>query len=147
VAKSGRWMAKLGIWVAYSRRWLAKSGRWMAKLGRWVAKSGRWVAKSGRWVAKSGRWVVKSGRWVAKSGRWLAKLVARLLATAAIWVRIQTYLNTKSATSAKECPTHFSPPKKYSKKWLSWNVRCKNRFAVLQTFWRVRFSNMINICD
>jgi hypothetical protein len=36
------------------------------------------------------------GRWVAKLGRWLAKLVAHLLATAALWVRIQTYIiNTK----------------------------------------------------
>jgi hypothetical protein len=48
--------------------------------------------------------------------RWLAKLVARLLATAALGVRIQTSLkNTKWATSAKEWPTHSSPPKKYKK--------------------------------
>jgi len=45
--------------------------------------------------------VAKIGRWVAKIGRWVAKLVARLLATAALWVRIQTSLmNTKWATSA-----------------------------------------------
>ena len=50
-------------------------------------------------MAKLGKWVAKSGSWVAKSGRGLAKLVARLLATAAIRVRIHTYLkNTKSAT-------------------------------------------------
>jgi hypothetical protein len=41
---------------------------------------------------------LKNGKWVAK-GRWVAKLVAHLLATAALWVRIQTSLkNTKWAT-------------------------------------------------
>ncbi len=36
---------------------------------------------------------------MGKLGRWVAKLVARLLATAALWVRIQTPLrNTKWAT-------------------------------------------------
>jgi hypothetical protein len=45
--------------------------------------------------------------------RWLAKLVVRLLATAALWVRIQTFRkNTKWATCVKEWPTHSSPPKK-----------------------------------
>jgi hypothetical protein len=34
-----------------------------------------------------------------KQGNWVAKLVARLLATAALWVRIQTSIkNTKWAT-------------------------------------------------
>jgi hypothetical protein len=43
-----------------------------------------------------GRWVAKLGRKVAKLGRWVAKLVARLLARAALWVRIQKSLkNTK----------------------------------------------------
>jgi hypothetical protein len=37
-------------------------------------------------------------------------LAARLLATEALWVRIQT--STKWATSAKEWPTHSSLPKK-----------------------------------
>jgi hypothetical protein len=31
-------------------------------------------------------------RWVAKIGIWVAKLVARLLDTAALWVRTQTFL-------------------------------------------------------
>jgi hypothetical protein len=36
---------------------------------------------------------------MAKFGRWVAKMVARLLATAALWVRMQTSLkNTKWAT-------------------------------------------------
>ncbi len=56
----------------------------MAKLGRWEAKLGRWVAKLGRWVAKIRRWVAKLERWVVR------KLVARMLATAPFWVRIQT---------------------------------------------------------
>jgi hypothetical protein len=43
--------------------------------------------------------VANIGRWVANVGRWVAKLVARLLATAALWVRIQKFLkNTKLAT-------------------------------------------------
>jgi hypothetical protein len=42
-----------------------------------------WVAKLGRWVAKLGRWVTKSGRW---RGRWVAKVVALLIAMAALWV-------------------------------------------------------------
>jgi hypothetical protein len=38
----------------------------------------------------------KAGIWVAKLGRWVDKLVASLLDTAAVWVRIQTSLkNTK----------------------------------------------------
>jgi hypothetical protein len=42
--------------------------------------------------------------------------VARLLATAALWVRIQLCVkNTKWATKANEWPTHPSPPKKYTK--------------------------------
>ncbi len=46
----------------------------------------------------------------------MAKLVARPLATAALWVRIQTYLkNTKWATYAKEWPTHSSPLKNIQK--------------------------------
>jgi hypothetical protein len=50
---------------------------------------------------------------VAKLGRLVAKLEARLLAMAALWVRIQTSLkNTKWATQAKEWPTHPSPLKK-----------------------------------
>ncbi len=45
----------------------------------------------------------------------MAKLVGRLLATAALWVRIQTSLkNTKWAIYAKEWPTHSSA-KKYTK--------------------------------
>jgi hypothetical protein len=48
--------------------------------------------------------------------------VARLLATAALWVRIQTSLkNPKWATFAKEWPTHSnSPPKKYTKRIFSY---------------------------
>ncbi len=42
----------------------------------------------------------------------MAKLVAHLLATAALWVGIQASLkNTKWATYAKESPTHSNPPK------------------------------------
>jgi hypothetical protein len=45
----------------------------------------------------------KEERRVAYLGRWMAKLLARLLATAALWVRIQqTYLkNTKGRHKQK----------------------------------------------
>jgi hypothetical protein len=47
---------------------------------------------------------------------WVAKSVARQLATAELWVRIQTSLkNHKWATYEKEWPTQSSPPKKYTK--------------------------------
>ncbi len=63
--------------------------------------------------------------WVAKLvKRWVAKLVAHLLATAAL-------KNTKWVTLAKEWPTHSSTPKnihnkalefsrKFAKKWSKW---------------------------
>ncbi len=48
--------------------------------------------------------------------RWMAKMVARQLATAALWVRIQTSLkNAKWSTKAKEWPTHYSPQKNIKK--------------------------------
>jgi hypothetical protein len=44
-------------------------------------------------------WVAKLGGWVAKQWIWMAKLVARLLAAAALWVRIQASTkNYKKAT-------------------------------------------------
>jgi hypothetical protein len=50
-------------------------------------------------------------------GRSVAKLLARQLATAAFWNRIQTSLkNTKWATEAKEWPTHSSPAKNIQQK-------------------------------
>jgi hypothetical protein len=58
----------------------------------------RWVAIEGDgWLNREmGGYV---GRCVAKIERWVAKLVAHLLATAALWVRIQTSpKNTKWAT-------------------------------------------------
>ncbi len=51
--------------------------------GRWVAKLGRWVAKQG-----DGRLNREMGGY---TGIWVAKLVARLLATATLWVRIRTF--------------------------------------------------------
>ncbi len=54
----------------------------------------------------------------------MAKLLARLLATTELWVRIQTSLqNTKMGEWSKEWPTHSSPPKKYTKKEC-WMQRC-----------------------
>jgi hypothetical protein len=45
---------------------------------------------------------------------WMSKSVARELATAALWVRIQTsFKNHKCASQAKEWPTH--PTKKIMK--------------------------------
>jgi hypothetical protein len=60
----------------------------------WLSLEG-WVAKSEGWVAKSrDGWLSHEG-WVAKSEGWVAKSVARQLATAALWVRIQTSLKNK----------------------------------------------------
>jgi hypothetical protein len=50
------------------------------------------VAKWEGWVAKREGWVAKREGWVAKWEGWVAKSVARQLATAALWVRIQTSL-------------------------------------------------------
>jgi hypothetical protein len=72
----------------------------------------------------------------------MAKLLARLLATAGLWVRIQTSLkSTKWATSAKEWSTHSSPPKKYLKNFvlqILGNVPClqnRNQRDVTQVWY------------
>jgi hypothetical protein len=54
-----------------------------------------WLSREiGRWLSRD--MDGKVGRWVAKKGD---GVVARLLATTALWVRIQKYLqNTKKAT-------------------------------------------------
>ncbi len=45
---------------------------------------------------------------VWKDGRWVAKLVARLPATAALWVRIQTFSQKyRMGDISKEWPTHL----------------------------------------
>jgi hypothetical protein len=59
---------------------------------------------------------------------WVDKLVAHLIATTALWIRIQTSLkNTKRATEAKEVPTHSRPQKKTIKSY-----GCQE--------WRINFS-------
>ncbi len=61
------------------------------------------------------------------------ELVARLLATAALWVRIQTSLkNTKWATKAKEWPTHSSPPKKHLTKIIQNNYIIQKKCYYLE---------------
>ncbi len=56
-------------------------------------------------------------------GRWAAKLVAHLLATTALWVRIQTSpKNTKWTTKAKEWPTHSRLPKNTQKNILPLHI-------------------------
>jgi hypothetical protein len=53
-------------------------------------------------------------------GIWVVKLVAHLITSAALGVRIQTSLkNTKLATQANEWPTHSSPRKNIQKKLIS----------------------------
>jgi len=72
-----------------------------------------------KWIYCCGRWVTKLVRWVAKLGRWVAKLEARLLATAALWVQIQSSIKSINWTTwAKEWPTHASPPKQHKKIFL-----------------------------
>jgi hypothetical protein len=56
---------------------------------------------------------MKFTSWAAV-GRWVAKLVARLLATTALWVQIsQKYkMGDISKGVATHWPTHSSPPQK-----------------------------------
>ncbi len=64
-----------------------------------MAKKEGWLAKQEGWVAKKEGWVAKQEGWVAKKEGWVAKSLARQLATAVLWVRIQTSLkNHKWAT-------------------------------------------------
>jgi hypothetical protein len=60
-------------------------------------------------------------------GRWVAKLVARLLATATLWVLIRTYLkNTKKYMSKGLANTHLPPPPpKKRKKALYISLACR----------------------
>ncbi len=68
-------------------------------------------------------------------GGWVDKLLARLPATAALWVRIQTSLkNHKWTTEAKEWPTHCSPPKKK-----------KNYDEVIHFFWMMCFCVLCSV--
>jgi hypothetical protein len=48
----------------------------------------------------------------------VAKLVARLLATAALWVRIQTFLRIQNGPHNQSSGQHTSLPTKYTKKHL-----------------------------
>ncbi len=59
----------------------------------------------------------KIGRWLAK-GRWVAIFIAHLLATAALWVRIQTSIkkNTKLGDISKGVANTLSAAKKYLEK-------------------------------
>ncbi len=60
-------------------------------------------------MAKHGRWVLSMGvgwLWAAINGRWVAKLVVRLRASTALWVRIQTSL--KISNTVVDCTLHFS---------------------------------------
>ena len=67
----------------------------------------------------------------------MAKFVAHLLATAALWVRIQASLkNTKWATLAKEWPTHSSPPK---------NIQKKIHTKAEDSFWDIVFLNPLQL--
>ncbi len=51
---------------------------------------------------------------MSRPGRWKAKLIARLLATAALWVRIQTSI--KNSLKNTKWPTQASPRNKNKKK-------------------------------
>ncbi len=59
----------------------------------------------------------KKGRWVAKSGRWVAKLVARLLATADLSVRIQTSLKNTKGRQKQRSGQHTLARQKYIEKY------------------------------
>jgi hypothetical protein len=73
------------------------------------------------------------------SGSWVARLVARLLATTALWIRIQTSLKIKMCDISKGVAnTHSSPPKKYTedyfKKIFSHSVGTWDQCTVVR-FW------------
>jgi hypothetical protein len=59
------------------------------------------MAKLGTWVAT----VCNGDGWL--SGSWVAKLVARLLAAAALWVRIQTALKNKNGRHKQRSGHHI----------------------------------------
>ena len=59
-----------------------------------------------------GRWVATSGRWSAKQGDGWLQLAVRLLATAALWIRIQTYLKIQNGRHKQSRLTHSSSQKK-----------------------------------
>jgi hypothetical protein len=61
-----------------------------------------------------------SWRWLVKLGGWVAKLVAHLLATAALWVRIYRHLQrrTKMGDISKGVANTLHPIKKLYKKLL-----------------------------
>ncbi len=67
--------------------WLSLRDGWLSLEG-WVAIR---LSRRDGWLSLEG-WVAKSEGWVAKSEGWVAESVARQLATAVLWVRIQTSL-------------------------------------------------------
>jgi hypothetical protein len=70
---------------------------------------------------------------VAKLGRWVAKLVARLLATAAHWVRIQTSLKVSNAGDISKGKANTLYPAKIQKKTIIF-VKVKNIFIKLSFY-------------
>jgi hypothetical protein len=81
-------------------------------------------------------------------GRWVAKLVARLLlASAALWVRIQTSPEYYEwAISAKELPTHSSPQKRIKKiKIYQQEHPALTAFSVLQKGSRTWIEKKLNL--
>jgi hypothetical protein len=54
-------------------------------------------------------------RWVAKSGKRVAKLVAHLIATAALWVRIQTSPKKIKGATRKGVANKLKPAKKLTR--------------------------------
>jgi hypothetical protein len=78
----------------------------------------------------------------------VAKLVARLLAAAALCLRVQaSSKNTKWATLAKEWRTHYSPPKKFTikrknmKQYIPQRNSLGNHCCQMAEFWDAGLKN------
>ncbi len=99
------------IWTLLFVGGLLEGWRWgMVKLKRWVAKLGR------RSLSQGDGWL-----------SWYRYPVARLLATAALWVRIQTSMkNTKMGNISKGVANILWPAKKYTKNifFAFWTIAC-----------------------
>ncbi len=85
MAQGDRWLREIGCsgrWVDQGDGWLVQGNGWLMEMGG----SGRLEAQGAGWLAQGDG----LRRKMACSGRWVAKLVERLLAAAALWLRIQT---------------------------------------------------------
>ncbi len=85
---------------------------WLSEGDGWLSEGDGWLSEGDGWLRERDGWLSEGDGWLS-CGRWVPKLLSRLLATAALWVRIQTSLKENIQ---KEWSTHSSPPKKIHQK-------------------------------